>query len=179
MNSAPNTNIKKGFFKRVFDYIKIKNYEKKVIERTVYKKDWERIKWKYRAGKLSFLMCFILIGKYFYVSKILDLNKIPNKQIELLKTDFESLLNSENEEDFDQFKNELVNLNKNLFDLKFYDSNEIIEDSKAKLTKDITDFLFDTLNNDYKQHFNILKLIPKTTVEELEEMPLDVQKIFK
>jgi hypothetical protein len=178
MNNTSKTIVKKGFFRRLFDYIKAKKYENKVIERTVYKKDWDKIKWRYRIGKLTFLISFILLGKYLAYSRVLREAKIPKSDIEILKNNFEDLLFYKPDNNFEKFKEELITTNQNFFNLEFFKEGENTTDEKVILTKEIVKHLFSTLNIK-DNNFHILKINPKTNMEELEEMPKDVQLIFK
>lgn len=123
-SSSPN--LKKGFFNRVLDYIKTRKYERKMLVNEKYKTNWDKIKWKYRTIKFSFILGFYFVGKYLYFDNVLDKSKLIQIKSELQEM-YDGVLNMDEKIDKDVFDKLIKDLNismGNLFDFTIIDFSD-------------------------------------------------------
>ena len=85
--------VQKGFFKRLFNAINTKRYESKKVNQEKYLINWDKIKWRYRVGKLFFLFSFYFGGNYYFFKNNLDLETMK-KEAEENKIELKKLLSS-------------------------------------------------------------------------------------
>lgn len=64
--------VQQGFFKRLLNYFNTMRYETKRLNKEKYLVNWDKIKWRYRFGKLGFICAFYMIGNYLLVNKNID-----------------------------------------------------------------------------------------------------------
>ena len=50
--------VQKGFFKRLFNAINTKRYESNKLNQEKYLINWDKLKWRFRVGKLVLLFSF-------------------------------------------------------------------------------------------------------------------------
>ena len=140
--------IQTGIFKRLISYITTKNYERKKFANENYKINWDKIKWRYRIGKILFLFGFYYTGKYFFVDRIINntfISQEISKERETIINLLERGLDQESL-DYKNILNKIRSNNSNFFKIElfenFEESEENLQNNKEslliyKLTEDL------------------------------------------
>jgi hypothetical protein len=85
--------VQQGFFKRLLNYFNTIRYEKKRLNKEKYLVNWDKIKWRYRFGKIAFICTFYFVGNYLLVSKNIDRVAI-NEEKEKMVDQYKSFISS-------------------------------------------------------------------------------------
>lgn len=147
--SKPGENLTRGFFKRTWNFLTSRYYQKKLDKNKYYDKNWNNIKWKLRFGRIIYFLLLYTGSKYILVDKVYADAK---DSVELKRNIFLDRLakldisNNLNDVDYkNEFKNKLFDklneLNQGLFLIEeispenFKQENSIKESNNKNLRK--------------------------------------------
>jgi hypothetical protein len=153
--------VQKGFFKRLFSYFTAKRYEKIQNINQKYLKDWEKVKWRYRVGKLFFIFGFYYFGKQLFFTKVIKINEIENE----LNTQKDKLITQLENNQGQNFEESMKNITKglsNFFDFKIFsrvDEDVLNTNKDIKLIYKIVQSLIENENQLNIRQYNGIDIV--------------------
>jgi hypothetical protein len=178
MNKNSN-NLKKGFFKRVWDYLKTKRYERKLHIQQTYKADWNKVKWKYRITKLTFILGFGFCANALFNENVLNKNQQKLELNDLKDEICNFILNSDEDSlTFTSFIKKVAYYSQNMFSFKVFNdptSEETMKNnSDVKLIVEEFKKLID--DNSLLSKLKVITVGKKYTEQELSEEEENVKR---
>jgi hypothetical protein len=160
--------VTSNIFKRLFNYINTKRYERKEQHKE-FKKDWGKVKWQYRALKLAVITGVYYAGLYFSKHEY-NVETINAKYMNLweeISNEVQKGLN--NKVDFGQFYEELQDQLINYYKFELFEDRQISNTKEGKVIERILKQL-DTNNIDLKILNVKYLLTPEENEAEVKEV---------
>jgi hypothetical protein len=161
-------NVTGNLFKRLFNYFNTKRYEQ-ISKNKEYKKDWDKVKWKIRVGKLAVLAGAVYLGKYFSTG---------NYNAETLNEKYMYLWEEVNSEvskaidkpdDFKQFYEELQYQLANYFNFELFShERDVVTIPEGKVINRLMKHLLDSNNLNDNPNVKLIKVTKLLTNDEYE-----------